>query len=67
MLAADGYTLSLYAQSPDSLLAEIRAHPSACATCLVSKEMMRSYFEEALKASLPTEPPGVILKYPSDA
>ena len=66
MLAADGYDLDLHDDGADILVAEIKAGPDACADCLVPKEMMRGYFDSALRSALDM-PPEVRLIYPSDA
>jgi hypothetical protein len=66
MLAADGYALELDLDAPEVLVAEIRAGPEACADCLVPKDMMRIYFEAALRDGLRGEPPVVRLVYPSE-
>jgi hypothetical protein len=67
MLAADGYRLELEDEAPEVLTARIQAGPDACADCLVPKEMMRAYFETALRDGLDREPPAVRLVYPEDA
>lgn len=65
MLAADGYMLEL-SESGDGLLAEIKATPEACADCLVPKDMMKTYFIEALRAAVEFDVPDVTLIYPAD-
>jgi hypothetical protein len=67
MLEADGYQLALGEEGPDVLVAEIRPGPSACAECLVPKDMMRSYFEGALREVLAFGLPEIRLIYPSDS
>jgi hypothetical protein len=67
MLSADGYELNLRAEGRDLLIAQIIAGPEACAECLVPREMMRTYFESALRAALGVDPPEVRLIYPTDA
>ena len=67
MLEADGYELELGEDGPDVLVAEIRAGPSACDECLVPKEMMRSYFEAALRDVLEFGLPEIRLIYPADS
>jgi hypothetical protein len=66
MLAADGYALELEQDLAEVVTAQIKAGPDACADCLVPKDMMRVYFETALREALGREPPGVRLIYPSD-
>ena len=66
MLAADGYDLDLREDGADILVAEIRAGRGACADCLVPKEMMRGYFDSALRAAVDM-PPEVRLIYPAEA
>jgi len=66
MLEADGYALELREEGADLLVAEIKAGPDACADCLVPKEMMRGYFDSALRKALDA-PPDVELIYPTDA
>jgi hypothetical protein len=65
MLEADGYELALREEGADLLVAEIRAGPDACAECLVPKDMMRGYFDSALRKALDA-PPAVELIYPAD-
>lgn len=65
MLAADGYELELNEDGP-ALVAEIKVGPEACADCLVPKDMMRLYFEQALKPVCGPEAPEVRLVYPED-
>jgi hypothetical protein len=66
MLEADGYELELREEGADRLIAEIKAGPDACADCLVPKDMMRGYFDSALRKALDA-PPEVELIYPADA
>ena len=49
MLEADGYELKLREEGTGLLVAEIKAGPDACADCLVPKDMMRGYFDSALR------------------
>ncbi len=65
MLEADGYELELREEGADLLVAEIKAGPDACAECLVPKDMMRGYFDSALRKALDA-PPDVELIYPAD-
>ncbi len=65
MLEADGYELELREEGAELLVAEIRAGPDACAECLVPKDMMRGYFDSALRKALDM-PPDVELIYPAD-
>lgn len=65
MLAADGYELELREGGSALLVAEIKAGPDACADCLVPKDMMRGYFDRALRKALDA-PPDVELIYPAD-
>jgi hypothetical protein len=67
MLAADGYVLELDQDMAEVVVAEIRAGPEACADCLVPKDMMRAYFETALRDGLRREPPAVRLVYPGES
>ena len=66
MLEADGYRLELHEEGAGLLIAHIRAGPDACADCLVPKDMMRGYFDSALRKALDA-PPEVELIYPADA
>jgi hypothetical protein len=66
MLEADGYELELREEGSDRLIAVIKAGPDACAECLVPKDMMRGYFDSALRKAL-AAPPQVELIYPADA
>ncbi len=66
MLEADGYALELREEGVNLLVAEIKAGPDACADCLVPKDMMRGYFDSALRKALDV-PPDVELIYPVDA
>ena len=66
MLAADGYELDLRGDGADGLVAEIRAGPDACADCLVPKELMRVYFEQALRPVMGPELPAIDIRYPAD-
>jgi hypothetical protein len=65
MLAADGYELEL-SERGDGLIAEIKATPEACADCLVPKDMMKTYFIEALRSAVEFDVPDVTLIYPAD-
>ena len=58
--------LVLAEEGPDVLVAEIRAGPSACADCLVPKDVMRSHFESALRKVLEFGLPEIKLIYPAD-
>jgi hypothetical protein len=66
ILSADGYELDVRAENGQVLIAEIKAGPTACAECLVPKEIMRTYFDSALRASLGINSPEVRLVYPAD-
>ncbi len=66
MLAADGYALSLRIEGGNHLIARIDAESSVCADCLVSKDIMRRYVEEALRAASSAAPPSFVLEYPKD-
>ena len=66
MLSADGYDLELRTNRSDLLVAEIKAGPDACAECLVPKDMMRVYFDSALRKSLGPDIPDIELVYPGD-
>lgn len=66
MLEADGYRLELGEEGPDLLVAAISPGPAACADCLVPKDMMRSYFESALRNVLEFGMPEIRLIYPAD-
>ena len=65
MLDADGYALSVR-EGPAGLVAEIRAGPDACADCLVQKDLMRLYIEQALRPVLTGELPAIQILYPAD-
>ena len=65
VLEADGYELERREEGADLLVAEIKAGPDACAECLVPKDMMRGYFDNALRKALDA-PPAVELIYPAD-
>jgi hypothetical protein len=65
MLAADGYELDVH-EDRGGLVAKIKAGPTACAECLVPKDIMRTYFESALRASVGIDHPDVRLVYPGD-
>ncbi len=64
MLDADGYALVVREGAP-GLIAEIRAKPDACADCLVQKDLMRIYLENALRPVLGELPP-IAIHYPAD-
>ena len=66
MFAADGYELTLRENAPGRLTIEIKAGPTACAECLVPKDIMRAQFEAALRDSLELDVPTIELVYPSD-
>ncbi len=66
MLSADGYQLDLTDEGDEAILASITAGPDACADCLVPKEMMKIYFDSALREALGDEAPDVSLAYPAD-
>jgi len=65
MLEADGYELELREEGAGLLVAQIKAGPDACEDCLVPKDMMRGYFDSALRKALDA-PPDVELIYPAD-
>jgi hypothetical protein len=65
MLDADGYALTVR-KGPTGLVAEIRAGPDACADCLVQKDLMRLYIEQALRPVVPGELPAIDILYPAD-
>lgn len=65
MLDADGYALTVR-EGPMGLVAEIRAGPDACADCLVQKDLMRIYIEQALRPVLTGELPAIDILYPAD-
>jgi hypothetical protein len=65
MLAADGYRLRVEQDMAEVVVAQIDAGPDACADCLVPKEMMRGYFEAALRKAF-AEPPALRLVYPGE-
>lgn len=67
MLDADGYRLSLSEQGAMTLVATIEAGPDACTDCLVPKEMMRRYFEDALRPVCELGVPQILLVYPGDS
>jgi hypothetical protein len=64
MLEADGYYLELSEAGAATLVARIEAGPDACADCLVPKDMMRRYFEEALRPVCELGMPEIRLVYP---
>ena len=64
MLAADGYGLTLR-EGAAGLVAEIRAGADACPDCLVQKDLMRIYIENALRPVL-GELPSIDIRYPAD-
>lgn len=64
MLEADGYALAIHDGQP-GLIAEIRAGPDACADCLVQKDLMRIYIENALQPVLGQVPP-IAIRYPGE-
>lgn len=66
MLETDGYGLELREAGPSTLVARIEAGPDACADCLVPKDMMRRYFEDALRPVCETGLPEIRLLYPGD-
>lgn len=66
MLEADGYRLDLSEAGPATLVARIEAGADACADCLVPKDMMRRYFEEALRPVCELGLPKIRLLYPGD-
>ena len=66
MLEADGYALEIGEDGPDVVVAEIKAGPDACEDCLVPKDMMRSYFEEALKGVFELGLAEIRLIYPGE-
>lgn len=66
MLEADGYGLELSEAGPSTLVARIEAGPDACAECLVPKDMMRRYFEDALRPVCETRLPEIRLLYPGE-
>jgi hypothetical protein len=65
MLDADGYSLTV-SDGPIGLIAEIRADPEACADCLVQKDLMRLYIEQALRPVVAGELPAIDIRYPAD-
>jgi hypothetical protein len=65
MLDADGYALTVR-DGPMGLVAEIRAGPDACADCLVQKDLMRIYIEQALRPVVAGELPAIDILYPAD-
>ena len=67
MLEADGYGLELSEDGPAALVARIVAGPDACEDCLVAKEMMRRYFEDALKPVCELGLPDIRLVYPGES
>jgi hypothetical protein len=66
MLEADDYHLVLVEEGANVLVAEIAAGPSACADCLVPKELMRCHFESALRKVVEFGMPEIRLIYPGD-
>jgi len=66
MLEADGYGLELSEAGPSTLVARIEAGPDACAECLVPKDMMRRYFEDALRPVCEMGLPEIRLLYPGE-
>jgi hypothetical protein len=66
MLDADGYRLSVSEEGAATLVARIEAGPDACEDCLVPKEMMRRYFEDALRPVCELGLPDIRLFYPGD-
>jgi hypothetical protein len=66
MLEADGYELVLGEEGPGVVIARIRAGPDACADCLVPKDLMRAYFDKALRDILDFGVPEIRLIYPGD-
>ena len=67
MLDADGYSLSLSEEGAGTLVARIEAGPDACADCLVPKEMMRRYVEDALRPVCELGLPDLRLVYPGES
>ena len=67
MLEADDYHLVLGEDGPNVLVAEITAGPSACADCLVPKDIMRSHFESELCKVMGFGLPEIRLVYPTDS
>lgn len=65
MLDADGYALSVR-DGPAGLVAEIRAGPNACADCLIQKDLMRIYIEQALRPVISGNLPAIDILYPID-
>ena len=65
MLEADGYDLTLR-ETAEGLIAEIRAGADACADCLVQKDLMRIYLENALRPALGPGLPPIAIHYPAD-
>jgi len=66
MLEADGYGLDLSEEGAIRLVARIEAGPDACEDCLVPKDMMRRYFEEALRPVCEFGVPEIRLVYPGE-
>ncbi|MDG2005572.1 MAG: hypothetical protein P8J20_19790 [Novosphingobium sp.] len=66
MLEADGYALELSEAAGSNLVARIEAGPDACADCLVPKDMMRRYFEDALRPVCELGVPRIELVYPGE-
>ncbi len=66
MLDADGYRLSVSEEGPAKLVARIEAGPDACEDCLVHKDLMRRYFEDALRSVCELGLPDIRLIYPGD-
>jgi hypothetical protein len=62
MLGADGYELAISARG-DVLHLRVTASESACADCLVSKDM----FVDVIAHMLDGDAPEIVLEYPSDS
>jgi hypothetical protein len=67
MLEADGYGLELSEDGSAALVARIVASPGACEDCLVPKEMMRRYFQDALTPVCEFGLPDIRLVYPGES
>lgn len=66
MLEADGYGLEVSETGAATLVARIAAGPDACEDCLVPKDMMRRYFEDALRPVCDLGVPEIRLVYPGE-
>jgi hypothetical protein len=66
MLEADGYGLELSEAGASTLVARIDPGPDACEDCLVPKDLMRRYFEEALRPVCELGVPEIRLVYPGE-